>query len=488
MNRLEELALKFVDDELVADEARELNELIKSNDNCASFLRLLEIEAHLQSSRHGSVADHVVESLRLERRQRIEDGVMSVVAGHGEAEEQHSTALPCRHKTGETADTAKVERRAEKAILHITRPRFRWLAGIAMLMMILVFIVRFGSIERHSASLAELIAIESSVSVGDESSGTMQTTNGTQQSIPLVAGQSVETLRSIDSAEIVYADGTRVELLGETKVVLQSGAGGAKQLTVVSGLIQADVKPQPAAQPFKIVTDTATVEVLGTTLGVEVSEASTQLEVTSGVVAMTRRSDGQRVDVSGGQFVRATVSAEDPFAAAPFPKLPDTWSFEFGDVLPTDWSGNLVATADGFAVQATSVGGNFSITSQNAWQQGEHALFQIHDDSVLHIRLRQSEFARITIMIGARAYPPENGRLGANLFYTRKAWNETLEADTWKTISLPLRDVDWHIRRRLKQGGAPEMTGLAAYMVHVTTMQHDAGLTVDRLWLTREEE
>ncbi len=78
--------------------------------------------------------------------------------------------------------------------------------------------------------------------------------------------------------------------------------------------------------------------------------------------------------------------------------------------------------------------------------------------------------------------------MAANLFYTRKVWNETLETDTWKTISVPLRDADWHIRKRVKQGGAPELIGLAAYMVHVTTMEHDVGLTLDRLWVTREEE
>jgi hypothetical protein len=91
-------------------------------------------------------------------------------------------------------------------------------------------------------------------------------------------------------------------------------------------------------------------------------------------------------------------------------------------------------------------------------------------------------------MVGARAYPPKKIRFGANLFYTRKAWNENLDADTWKTISIPLRDVDWHIRKRIKKAGGPELAGLAAYLIHVTTMQRDAGLTVDRIWVTREGE
>lgn len=477
MNRMEELVLKFVDGELPDDEARELNGLIQSVNNSDSFLRLLEIEAILQSSSYGSVADQVVESLRLERRQRIEDGVMSVVAGSLDENQAGKTNLSRYHW---------LKTHVVGSYRHLA-----FVAGITALAMIVAFSVRSGLVEPRSDSaptIAELIAHESSVEVHDVASGTMQTTNDADPSMPLFIGQSVETLRSMDSAEIVYADGTRIELLGPTKAILQAGDNGAKRLTVVSGVIQADVAPQPADRPFKIVTNTATLEVLGTTLGVEVAEASTQLEVTSGVVAMTRRSDGRRVDVSDGQFVRATVSSTDTFAAAPFPKLPDTWSSTFGDGLPTDWSAKLIATANGFAMQATPAGRNFGITTQNAWQQGEHALFQVHDDSVLHFRFRQSEFARITVMIGARAYPPEKGRFGANLFYTRKAWNEDLDANTWKTVSVPLRDVDWHIRKRVKQGGAPGLRGLAAYLVHVTTMQRDTGLTIDRIWVTREEE
>ena len=88
-------------------------------------------------------------------------------------------------------------------------------------------------------------------------------------------------------------------------------------------------------------------------------------------------------------------------------------------------------------------------------------------------------------MIGSRAYPPGPNRFGGNLFYTKKAWNEDLEPVTWRTVSIPLSDVGWHVKRRKKRGGAPDLDGLAAYLIQFTTMDRDVGLTIDRIWVTR---
>jgi len=470
MKRIEELTLKLVDGEITDDEAMELDELTQSSDGRESFLRLMEVESHLLSAGRSTCADRVTDALRLQRCQRIEDGVISaVVDGLDEPREFVGHAEP--------AIAAKL---GSRVLLSF--------ASVAVLAIMVGIAVWPRSGEKLAPVLAELVASESSVVVSDEASHTIRTLTGANQSIPLRAGQSVETPNSMDSAEIVYVDGTRIELLGNSKVTLSSTTNEAKQLTVVSGMIQADVAPQPAGRPLKIVTSTATLEVLGTTLGVEVHTDSTQLEVASGLVAITRNVDEQRVDVSEGHFVRATGSKSDAFEATPFPAIPSNWATDLSSGLPARWSGKVVETESGFGVEAAANEArqrNFSITTQNAWQLGEHALFQVHDDSVLHIRFQQLEFARITVMVGTRAFPPQQGQFGANLFYTKKEWNENLAAGQWKSISIPLRDVGWHIRRRVKQSGAPDLNGLAAYLIQVTTMERDAGLTVDRMWVTR---
>ncbi len=472
MNRLEELTLKLVDGEITDDEARELVELTRSTGGRESFFRLMEVESYLLSAGRKSAADRLVGTLQLQRSQRIEDNVMSAVLV-GDVDEINE---PSEHeKNGFTTN------RSYRGLLTFS--------AVALLAMIVAFAVWPRSEGQPSPILAELISSELSVVVSDESSNVVQPSAGGNQSIPLRSGQSVETSRSMDSAEIVYADGTRIELLGNTKVTLSLAKNDAKHLTVVSGMVQADVARQPVSRPLQIVTSTATLEVLGTSLGVEVDDESTQLEVSSGLVAITRNVDDQRVDVSGGHFVKATDSTKDAFEAAPFPVIPSSWKADFESGVPAGWLGKAVQTESGFGVQAATTNegqkANFAITTQNAWQLGEHALFQLHDDSVLHIRFQQSEFARLTVMLGTRVFPPEKGLSGANLFYTKKDWSEGLSAGHWKTISIPLDDVGWHIRERVKHGGAPDLNGLAAYLVHVSTMQRDTGLVVDRMWVTR---
>ena len=472
MKRIEELTLKLVDGEITDDEAMELGELTQSSDGRDLFLRLMEVESHLLSAGRSTCADRVTDALRLQRCQSIEDGVMSAVV------------------IGGLDETSELAGRAEPAVA--TKLGYRAVRGFALVAVLAIMVaiaVWPRSDERLLPILVELVASESSVVVSDEASHTIQTLTDANQSIPLRAGQSVETPCSMDFAELLYPDGTRIELLGNTKVTLSSTENDAKKLTVVAGTIQADVTPQAAGRPLQIVTSTATLEVLGTTLGVEVHTDSTQLEVASGLVAITRNVDDQRVDVSEGHFVRATGSTKDAFEAAPFPAVPSDWTADLSSGLPEGWSGKVVETGVGFGVLASAANEarqrNFSITTQNAWQLGEHALFQVHDDSVLHIRFQQSKFARITVMVGARVFPPEKRQFGANLFYTKKEWSENLAADQWKTIAIPLREVGWHIRRRAKQGGAPDLNGLAAYLIQVTTMERDVGLIVDRMWVTR---
>ncbi len=468
MKRLDELTFKFLDGAIGEAEVQELEELTGTDAGRSEFLKLIKLESHLQSFGRESVASDVVQRLQEQRCQRVEDGVIRAVG------ELSAQVRPNANQLG----LGNASRIATVMI------------GIAALAACLVFVMlQFAGGDGADGAIAQLNAHGSSIKIFG-ADGVAKPHSGLSEPLRLSQGETVETTQSIESAEIVYADGTTIEVLGQTKVRLSESSNGSKQVTVLSGLIQADVAPQPEDHPLKIVTSTAMLEVLGTTLGVEVRDSLTQLEVATGLVAMTRTVDGKRVEVEAGQFATATNSAELPLRNRPFPELPSVWSEDFEAGVPKGWwAGELAETDEGLGVQAAVANqgqpSNFAITTQNAWQQGEHALFQVHDDTVLHIRLQQSEFARITVMVAARAFPPQSGRFGANLFYTKKAWNENLPEGHWTTISIPLADVGWHTRRRTKQSGAPDLNELAAYLIHVTTMDRDAGLIIDRMWVTR---
>ncbi|WP_161604648.1 FecR domain-containing protein [Roseiconus nitratireducens] len=310
------------------------------------------------------------------------------------------------------------------------------------------------------------------------------------QTADLISGQTIQTPRTIDSAEIVYEDGTKVELSGDTTVTLARTKHGAKGIYVVSGLIQADVSPQPPDLPLLIRTSTATLEVLGTSLGVDVDDSSTQLEVASGLVSMTRRSDGERIEVAAGQLATVTEASGIPFNSKTFPSLPYAWSVDFEEGLPSGWwAGQRIETETGWAVLAAGDGhgreNNIAVTTQNAWREGQHGLFNLSDDSVLHVRFRQQRVAPLRLMLVTRAYPPGNGRRGVNLYYEDSSWNAHLASKTWHTISVPLSETSYFGKRGNFENGKQKLEGLAAFTVQFTSMNQEIGLTVDRIWVTR---
>lgn len=465
MNRVDELTLKLLDETISDEEVIELTSLIQSTENRAASQLLVELEAQLHAGCHITVENQVLNRIESERRTRVENGVMQAVHA------PMTTGLK---------PTNQLTRPAASRVASMV------VVAIATCVLLVLLASRHSSSDQHE--IARLHPGNSTVIVLD-SDGNPRTVRQGANWLPLQLNDTIEMVDATNTVQVVYGDGTTLSLLGETRLKFPELPNGSKQVTVRSGLIQADVEPQPVGRPLQIVTDTATLEVLGTTLGVEVLDSSTQLGVVTGRVAMIRRADGQRVEVSAGRFATATVSTDRPLQAFPFPNLAEAWSEEFESGLPIGWrTGQLVEVDHEMAVRTAMNRGRFNITSHNAWQEGQHAHCRIDSDSVLYLRIRQSRFARITIMLGTRAYPPKTGRIGGNLFYTRKAWNEGLPADTWKTISVPLKDVSWQMRQGKKVSGSPVLDELAVYLIHVSTMQEDAGLIVDRMWITNAAE
>ena len=472
MNRFDELTMKLLDGAIREPELQELAAHARTVEGRKAFLELVQLESHLQSIGRSSIAGEVVTFLEEQRCRRVEDGVMRTV---GDASEP-------------SCSNAQEVGRGKSYRLTVA------IMGVAALAACLLFaVVRYDGIEGSGnedshRTIAQVSTHGATLSITD-ADGVTRLDLRTDQPIRLRQNETVETSSGIDSAEIVYSDGTTIELLGETIVTLSETTNGSKQLTVLSGVIQADVSPQLAGRPLRIITSTATLEVLGTTLGVEVRDASTQLEVATGIVAMTRKVDNQRVEVKAGQITTATDSAEHPLHARPFPELPSAWSEDFHSGLPKGWLvGELIDIEDGHAVRATfdehGSEMKYSVSTQNAWGEGDHGLFLLHEDSVLHVRYRQDDVAPLHLMVVTRAYPPGQLRRGVNLHYEIPLRDDRQTAGNWQTLSVALADVSFFDRRRVFERGAPKISGLAAFSLRLTTMDHDAGLIVDRIWVT----
>ena len=125
----------------------------------------------------------------------------------------------------------------------------------------------------------------------------------------LSAGDGVETIGKDASALIVFPDGTKLELQGETQV-RDLSVEKEKRLFLVRGSLEAKVTKQSAAMAIE--TPQAEARVLGTTLRLDVRSGSTLLEVDEGKVRLTRTADQKAVDVGAGAFATSAELKAKP--------------------------------------------------------------------------------------------------------------------------------------------------------------------------------
>jgi hypothetical protein len=123
-------------------------------------------------------------------------------------------------------------------------------------------------------------------------------------------GQDFETVGARSSATLSFADGTLIDLAGDSLIreIADPAAARGKRLTLARGTLLARVVRQNAG-PMTIVTPHGDARVLGTTFRIVVDSASTRLEVVEGKVQLKRR-DGKSVDVSAGHGAVAGAGIE----------------------------------------------------------------------------------------------------------------------------------------------------------------------------------
>ncbi|MFH5802641.1 FecR domain-containing protein [Alienimonas sp. DA493] len=145
------------------------------------------------------------------------------------------------------------------------------------------------------------------------------------------------------SVQLRFADGTLVSVGGDAEVEIEERptAGGVaqKRLRLRSGLLTAEVRPQPAGAPMVIETPAARAEVLGTVFTLAAGADATRLDVEDGLVRLRRSVDGRAVEVPAGRRVIASLdAAADLRSQAPAADEPG-WRHVFAAPPPDAWRG-----------------------------------------------------------------------------------------------------------------------------------------------------
>jgi hypothetical protein len=137
----------------------------------------------------------------------------------------------------------------------------------------------------------------------------------------LLAGESVETTGAHSWALLGFADGTRVELWGQStlrEISDREPAGPGRiargrRFVLDRGTVVAEISKQPPDQPTLFVTPRAQALVVGTTLRLAADPGRTRLEVSEGKVRFN--CEKRTIDVPSGHYAVAAAGVE--FAARP---------------------------------------------------------------------------------------------------------------------------------------------------------------------------
>jgi WD40 repeat protein len=139
----------------------------------------------------------------------------------------------------------------------------------------------------------------------------------------LRSGQGLQTVGEESGAVVVYADGTRLEvgpdsLLGE---LADDARTSGKRVSLLAGFLGADVTKQPEGRPMVLTTPHAKVVVQGTRFSLVNSPEATRVDLEKGSVRLTRRSDGESVEMAAGTFsiARAQPEPQEPLGPLPLP-------------------------------------------------------------------------------------------------------------------------------------------------------------------------
>ena len=203
------------------------------------------------------------------------------------------------------------------------------------------------------------------------------------------------------SAQLVFRDGSKVTLTGESEAVFAERA--QKTMTLRSGALTAEVHPQPAGHPLLVHTPTARIEVLGTRFSLAHQHGQSTLAVVEGQVRLIRLADRSSAEVA-----TATLDAAAPLEVRRLNPAPARWRQTFNQAPAPIWQGEWLPPdaanpgrlrnvldvshrrGDGTVVPAYVV----------TVRANSGDLAAVQPDSLLRLRLRTAKRVNLVVLVG----------------------------------------------------------------------------------------
>jgi ferric-dicitrate binding protein FerR (iron transport regulator) len=197
------------------------------------------------------------------------------------------------------------------------------------------------------------------------------------------------TTHGIDSsAVIVYDDGSRVSLTGDSALTV---ANNGRWLLLQRGNALADVRPQPPdVVPFVMATNAATLIGLSSTVATldHADQGDTEISVVHGLVSVATPTGEPLAVVKEGELL--TVSADGNHKKQKVPQVPDNFAWDLSRPLPSGWHvGYREETPVGPVVRPKFWFDPYhrarmsQIRSNKDWTRG---FFRLYSDSKIRVR------------------------------------------------------------------------------------------------------
>lgn len=311
------------------------------------------------------------------------------------------------------------------------------------------------------------------------------------------------------SVQLQFADGTLVTVGGDAEVEIEeretSAGARQKRLQLRSGLMIAEVRPQPADAPMVIETPAARAEVLGTVFALSAEADSTRLDVEDGLVRLRRLVDGRSVEVPAGRRVVASLDAGRELLPQSPPVVAVGWRHVFDAPPPTRWRGRWLSP-DEAAPEGATLGRvravplvvgridedgdgehdapmvHFGVTARRT---DEADLGTLPRDAVLSAVVRCSRPTSLRIFLSVLK---KSGRFGGNFetsvpFDTGTPLPGAAGEAGWRRLTIPIASLHPHTPRHatVPEAGRP-------LLLMLTSFESQDGLEVAKLTLTTAGE
>lgn len=307
-----------------------------------------------------------------------------------------------------------------------------------------------------------------------------------ERDMKLQPGDRIKTGFQESFAEIMFDDNTSVAIMDNSSFVINA-LTPQKKITLLSGRITANVKKQSDGHPMIITTPDHSLKVLGTKFSLEASSSHADLYVSQGEVKLTRVTDGKSVLVTQGKRVMSDEFSTN-LTLRDAGDVGDTWVEDFENGLPDGWQMGTYVDRDlpkgssGAARNEHHAGwDSYLIDSYSRWIEG---LFVVRPGTHLHFTFKMDRPGWINIFCMAKTNDATDPM---DLFQCNSAPFGLAKPGKWYTMSIPISewkrndDVDG----RGFVGTSPK-PGEIVYVMSWSSARIDRGLTIDRVWVTRD--